>query len=107
MLGRAGFTPIDVHGVATLHRYAGAHGTLATLLRAGERILPADRRSTIVAAYRVVPERGVRRLAGACLRRSVLDLQEPALVSGPLDLQRGVLHVEVLAQHLCHPPAHQ
>ena len=55
MLGRAGFTPIDVHGVATLHRYAGAHETLATLLRAGERMLPAGRRSTIVAAYRVVP----------------------------------------------------
>lgn len=61
MLGRAGFIRVDVHGVATLHRYAGTHETLAALLRVGERLLPADRRSTIVAAYRVAP--GVARAA--------------------------------------------
>jgi len=52
MLARAGFRRVDVHGVATLHRYAGGHETLAAVLRAGERILPAGCRSTIVAAYR-------------------------------------------------------
>jgi SAM-dependent methyltransferase len=57
MLGSAGFMRVDVHGVATLHRYAGAHETLAAVLRAGERMLPARRRSTIVAAYRAVAVR--------------------------------------------------
>lgn len=56
MLGIAGFVRVDVHGVATLHRYAGCHQALAALLRAGERVLPAARRSTIVAAYRTAPE---------------------------------------------------
>jgi SAM-dependent methyltransferase len=60
MLGQAGFARIDLHGVATLHRYAGAHGTLAALLRAGERVLPAARRSTIVAAYRAEAPEVVR-----------------------------------------------
>jgi SAM-dependent methyltransferase len=56
LLEGAGFVRVDVHGVATLHRYAGCHQALAAVLRAGERMLPAGCRSTIVAAYRAAPD---------------------------------------------------
>jgi ubiquinone/menaquinone biosynthesis C-methylase UbiE len=52
LLHAAGFTPVEVHYVATLHRYAGARRILAGVLKAVERALPAKRRSTIVAWYR-------------------------------------------------------
>jgi SAM-dependent methyltransferase len=50
-LTRAGFAARQVSGVATVHRYAGGHRRLAGALRAGERLLPPDRRSTLVAWY--------------------------------------------------------
>ena len=48
----AGFEPMAVEYVATLHRYGARVPPLAALLRAAERALPASRRSTIVASYR-------------------------------------------------------
>jgi ubiquinone/menaquinone biosynthesis C-methylase UbiE len=52
LLAAAGFSPVDVHYVATLHRYAGARRVLARFFEALERALPATRRSTIVGWYR-------------------------------------------------------
>ena len=51
-LGRAGFGPVQVVPVATLHRYAGERRTAAAALRTFERGLPPRLRSTIVAWYR-------------------------------------------------------
>jgi SAM-dependent methyltransferase len=51
-LGRAGFAPVQVTLVATLHRYAGDRKRIAAALRSAERVLPARIRSTIVAWYR-------------------------------------------------------
>jgi SAM-dependent methyltransferase len=51
-LGRAGFRPVEVIPVATLHRYAGDRRAAAAALRAFERGLPQRLRSTIVAWYR-------------------------------------------------------
>jgi SAM-dependent methyltransferase len=51
-LARAGFEPVQVVPVATLHRYAGERRAPAALLRGFERALPARLRSTIVAWYR-------------------------------------------------------
>jgi SAM-dependent methyltransferase len=56
LLTEAGFVPVDVAYVATLHRYAGPRTRLAGLLRLAERILPARLRSTIVASYLAAPE---------------------------------------------------
>jgi SAM-dependent methyltransferase len=50
-LTRAGFAARQVSGVATIHRYAGGHRRLAGALQASERLLPAERRSTLVAWY--------------------------------------------------------
>ena len=52
LLRGAGFSPVEVHHVATLHRYAERKPALAALLRALERCLPSPLRSTIVAWYR-------------------------------------------------------
>jgi SAM-dependent methyltransferase len=52
LLATAGFTPVEVTLVATLHRYAGDRARVARALRAAERVLPARMRSTIVAWYR-------------------------------------------------------
>jgi ubiquinone/menaquinone biosynthesis C-methylase UbiE len=52
LLGAAGFEPVEVAYVATLHRYAGDRSALARLLRGAERVLPAARRSTIVGRFR-------------------------------------------------------
>jgi SAM-dependent methyltransferase len=51
-LRQAGFAPVRVIPVATLHRYAGERRTAAAVLRAFERGLPPRLRSTIVAWYR-------------------------------------------------------
>lgn len=48
----AGFEPVSIHYVGTLHRYGAQIPGLAWLLTAVERALPAGRRSTIVASYR-------------------------------------------------------
>jgi SAM-dependent methyltransferase len=48
----AGFEPVAVELVGTLHRYGARIPGLAAVLRTIERALPAARRSTIVAAYR-------------------------------------------------------
>jgi SAM-dependent methyltransferase len=48
----AGFEPVRVVPVATLHRYAGERRAAAALLRGFERALPSHLRSTIVAWYR-------------------------------------------------------
>jgi ubiquinone/menaquinone biosynthesis C-methylase UbiE len=48
----AGFAPVQTEFVGTLHRYGARVPGLSTVLLAGERALPATRRSTIVAAYR-------------------------------------------------------
>jgi SAM-dependent methyltransferase len=49
---RAGFEPVDVRYVATLHRYVERQPVLARLVRELERLLPPRLRSTIVAWYR-------------------------------------------------------
>ena len=54
LLVAAGFRPVDVEYVATLHRYAERAPRLATVLRAVEQRLPARLGSTIVAWYRAV-----------------------------------------------------
>jgi hypothetical protein len=51
-LRRAGFEPVRVVPVATLHRYAGGRRAAAAALRGVERALPPRLRSTIVAWYR-------------------------------------------------------
>ncbi len=48
----AGFEPVSVVFVATLHRYGARVPGMGALLQAAERTLPAARRSTIVASYR-------------------------------------------------------
>jgi SAM-dependent methyltransferase len=48
----AGFRPVSVEYVATLHRYGARVPPLGWLLAAAERALPPKRRSTIVASYR-------------------------------------------------------
>ena len=48
----AGLALAEVHYVATLHRYAGDHRALKRLLLAFESLLPATRRSTLVALLR-------------------------------------------------------
>jgi SAM-dependent methyltransferase len=55
----AGFEPVAVELVGTAHRYGARIPGAAPVLRMVERLLPADRRSTIVAAYRPVPVRNV------------------------------------------------
>jgi SAM-dependent methyltransferase len=54
VLRQAGFAPVQVVYVATLHRYAERSPVLAGLLRGLERGLPPRLRSTIVALYRSV-----------------------------------------------------
>jgi SAM-dependent methyltransferase len=54
LLVRAGFRPVDVEHVATLHRYAARVPTLEVAVRAVEQRLPPKLRSTIVAWYRAV-----------------------------------------------------
>jgi SAM-dependent methyltransferase len=51
-LAAAGFEPVSVEYVATLHRYGARVPGLGPLLVAVERVLPADRRSTIVGSFR-------------------------------------------------------
>ena len=48
----AGFEPVSVEHVGTLHRYGVRVPGAAPLLRTMEQLLPTERRSTIVAAYR-------------------------------------------------------
>ena len=48
----AGFEAVSVEYVGTLHRYGVRVPGAAPLLETVERLLPAERRSTIVAAYR-------------------------------------------------------
>jgi SAM-dependent methyltransferase len=48
----AGFVPVEVAYVATLHRYAARMPVLPRALRLAERLLPPSWRSTIVAWYR-------------------------------------------------------
>ena len=48
----AGFEPVSVELVGTLHRYGARVPGMAWLLGTVERMLPVARRSTIVAAYR-------------------------------------------------------
>jgi SAM-dependent methyltransferase len=48
----AGFEPVSVEYAATLHRYGARVPGLGLVLRGIERLLPATRRSTIVASYR-------------------------------------------------------
>ena len=48
----AGFEPVSVEHVGTLHRYGARVPGAAPVLRAVEQLLPMERRSTIVAAYR-------------------------------------------------------
>jgi hypothetical protein len=52
LLRRAGFTPVGVCCVGTLHRYAARAPALARALAAFEHALPPRLRSTIVAWYR-------------------------------------------------------
>ena len=48
----AGFEPVAVEFVGTLHRYGARIPGAAPVLTAIERLLPAERRSTIVGSYR-------------------------------------------------------
>jgi len=48
----AGFEPVSVNYVGTLHRYGAKLPPLAWALGGAERLLPEQRRSTIVASYR-------------------------------------------------------
>jgi SAM-dependent methyltransferase len=50
-LRQAGFRPVRVVPVATLHRYAGERRAAVAALRGFERVLPPRLRSTIVAWY--------------------------------------------------------
>ena len=52
----AGFAPVAVEYVATLHRYGARLPGAGTVLRTAERALPARRRSTIVGSYRRVDD---------------------------------------------------
>ncbi len=53
LVADAGFMPVEVAYVATLHRYAARTPLLPNLLRGLERALPPTLRSTIVAWYRL------------------------------------------------------
>lgn len=57
LLRRAEFRPVEVHHVATLHRYAARSPALAGALRWVERILPPPLRSTLVIWYAALPAR--------------------------------------------------
>jgi SAM-dependent methyltransferase len=48
----AGFQPVRIELVGTLHRYGARVRGLPTVLKGLERMLPAPRRSTIVASFR-------------------------------------------------------
>ena len=48
----AGFEPVAVEYVGTLHRYAARVPPVKWVLIGAERVVPAGRRSTIVASYR-------------------------------------------------------
>ncbi len=48
----AGFEPVSIDYVGTLHRYGARVPGLGRFLEAAERTMPATRRSTIVAGYR-------------------------------------------------------
>jgi SAM-dependent methyltransferase len=48
----AGFEPVEVEYVGTLHRYGARVPGAAPVLAAIESVFPAERRSTIVASYR-------------------------------------------------------
>jgi SAM-dependent methyltransferase len=50
--GAAGFEPVSIEFVATLHRYGALVPGASAILRTAERILPTERRSTIVASFR-------------------------------------------------------
>lgn len=52
LLRAAGFAPVSVAYVASLHLYAGERARLNRALRTVERLLPSRLRSTIVAWYR-------------------------------------------------------
>jgi SAM-dependent methyltransferase len=52
LLAHAGFDPVTVTYVATLHRYAERKPILACIVRALEHLCPPSLRSTIVAWYR-------------------------------------------------------
>jgi SAM-dependent methyltransferase len=52
LLAEAGFTPVTVTYVATLHRYAERKPVLGRVLRELEHVMPASLRSTIVGWYR-------------------------------------------------------
>jgi ubiquinone/menaquinone biosynthesis C-methylase UbiE len=52
LLTQAGFAPVEVSYVATLHRYAERTPILGRVARVFERPLPPSLRSTIVAWYR-------------------------------------------------------
>ena len=54
VIATAGFSPVTVSNVATLHRYGARIPGAGTVLKTAERCLPAGRRSTIVAGYRPV-----------------------------------------------------
>lgn len=54
LLGDAGFRPVNVAYVATLHRYAERAPRLAAVVRELESRLPASLRSTIVGLYRAM-----------------------------------------------------
>jgi SAM-dependent methyltransferase len=64
--GSAGFEVVAVELVGTVHRYGARIPGAAPVLRALESILPADRRSTIVAACRCVRGRCTDRVR-ACI----------------------------------------
>jgi SAM-dependent methyltransferase len=55
----AGLEPVAVDFVGTAHRYGARIPGASSLLRGVERLLPAARRSTIVASYRPAPVRKV------------------------------------------------
>ena len=58
LLGDAGFDAVEVSCVATLHRYVAQLRPFDAVLRASERVVPEQRRSTIVAWYRARPSDG-------------------------------------------------
>ena len=55
LAARSGFAVSELHHVATLHRYAGRHRAPKAVLLALERLLPANRRSTLVVLLRPRP----------------------------------------------------
>jgi len=57
LAARSGFAVSELHYLGTLHRYAGEHGALKRALLVLERLLPASRRSTLIALLRPRPSR--------------------------------------------------